>query len=192
MTHYNGSVPTAPRKTSWRDAGACRTEDPALFAPDGTTGKWAPIITKAKAVCNRCPVRPDCLAWALDTREPHGIYGGHTEDERWDLIRRQDRNARRPAKNPRGPKQPQPQTLRELLDRHTESGTGGHLMWTGAKTPTFRQRQYTPYQLAYLVDRGREWDGPIRRMCDVRGCVQPTHLADERERLQQAAQKAAV
>lgn len=185
------AAPPTPsrREPDWRDAGACRTEDPNLFAPDGTTGKWVKVIAQAKTICGRCTVQAACLAWALDTRELHGIYGGLDEDERWNLIRRQARNARRPVKNPRGPKQPQPQTLRELLDRHTESGTGGHLMWTGAKTPTFRQRQLTPYQLAYLVDRGHEWDGPIRRMCNVRGCVQPAHLADERER---ASREAAV
>lgn len=185
------AAPPTPsrRNPDWRTQGACRTEDPNLFAPDGTTGKWVKVIAQAKTICGRCTVQAACLAWALDTRELHGIYGGLDEDERWNLIRRQARNARRPVKNPRGPKQPQPQTLRELLDRHTESGTGGHLMWTGAKTPTFRQQQYTPYQLAYLVDRGHEWDGPIRRMCNVRGCVQPTHLADERER---ASREAAV
>lgn len=180
---------TSPRADSWRDQGACRTDDPNLFAPEGTAGKWAQIIAAAKAVCNRCPVIEDCLQWALDNREPHGIYGGLDEDERWRLLRRQVRNVRRPVKNPRGPKLPQPQTLRELLDRHTEPGTGGHLMWTGAKTPTFRQKQYTPYQLSYLVHREREWDGAIRRTCGVHGCVQPSHLADEREL---AARKAAV
>jgi WhiB family redox-sensing transcriptional regulator len=79
------AAPPTPsrREPDWRDASACRREDPDLFAPDGTTGKWVPIIAQAKAICNRCPVRPTCLQWALDTRQESGIWGGLTEDERW-------------------------------------------------------------------------------------------------------------
>jgi WhiB family redox-sensing transcriptional regulator len=184
VTHYNGSIPDTRR---WRDAGACNGEDPDLFAPDGTTGRWALRTAQAKAICGRCPVRTQCLEWALDTRQEYGIYGGLTEDERWNLRRRQARNTRQPTQKPRGPKQPPPNTLRELFDRHTSPTTGGHLMWTGAKTPEFQQRQLTPNQISYLVDRGHEWNGTIHRLCDVRGCVQPLHLADTQERHQRAA-----
>jgi hypothetical protein len=173
---------TSHRAPDWRDQSACRDQDPDLFAPDGTTGKWAPIIAHAKSICGRCTVQPECLTWALDTRELHGIFGGLTEDERWNLLRQQTRHARRPTKNPRGPRQPAPQTLQELLDRHTSPTTGGHLVWTGAKTPVFRERQLTANQLAFLVDRGREPDGAVHRTCGVKGCVQPKHLADAREK----------
>jgi hypothetical protein len=186
------AAPPTPsrREPDWRDAGACRQEDPDLFAPDGTTGKWVPIIAQAKAICNRCPVRDACLQWAVDNRELHGIYGGLDEDERWNLLRRQARNARRPVKNPRGPKQPQPQTLRELFDRHTSPSTGGHLVWIGAKTPIFQGRQLTPNQVAFMADRGREPKGPVHRTCEVRGCVQPAHLVDNRDRHRQRAKVA--
>jgi WhiB family redox-sensing transcriptional regulator len=180
---------TSPRPTDWRDLGACNGEDPDLFAPDGTTGRWAKDIAAAKAICNRCPVREQCLDWALDTRQEYGILGGLTEDERWNIRRNSVRRARRATQKPRGPKQPQPATLRELFDRHTSPTTGGHLMWQGAKTPEFQQRQLTPNQISYLVDRGHEWNGTIHRLCEVRGCVQPLHLADTQER---AARKAAV
>ncbi len=186
---YTGSAHglTSPRPAIWSDAGACLGEDPELFSPDGTLGKWVQVIADAKAICGRCPVRDRCLEWALDNHEDHGIYGGLTEDERGNLRRRQARNTRQAVRKPRGPKQPPPATLREFFDRHASHTTGGHLVWEGAKTPEFRQRQLTPNQLSFLVDRGHEWDGPIHRLCEVRGCVQPLHLADVQERLQRAA-----
>jgi hypothetical protein len=188
VTHYNGSVPETPRKTTWRELGACLDQDPDLFAPDGTTGRWADVIAEAKAICGRCAVVDSCLAWALDTREDHGIYGGLTEDERWNLHRRTARATRKP----RGPQLPHPTSLQELLDRHTTPQPGGHLLWTGAKTPDFRRRQLTPNQVAFLVDRGYEPNGAVHRLCDVKGCVQPLHLADTQERRQRAAATKAV
>lgn len=49
-------------------------------------------VTAAKAVCATCPVRAECLAWALDTRDPHGVTGGLTPEERWLLRRRNERH----------------------------------------------------------------------------------------------------
>lgn len=181
--------PTSRREPDWRDQSACRREDPDLFAPDGTTGKWVEVIEQAKAICNRCPVREICLNWALDTRQHSGIWGGLTEDERWNLRRRSNRNTAKP----RGLQLPHPASLRELLDRHTQPQPGGHLLWTGAKCPDFRGRQYTPNQIAFILDRGYEPNGSVQRSCDVRGCVQALHLADTAERHQRAAAtKAAV
>lgn len=191
MSHYTGAVPDTRRKASWHDRSACLGEDPDLFSPDGTAGKWVQVIADAKAICNRCPVRADCLEWALDTRQEFGILGGLTEDERWNLRRRQARSARRTVRNPRGPKQPQPASLRELFGRHTSSSTGGHLMWTGAKTPIFQGRQLTPNQVAFIIDRGHEPNGAVHRLCEVKGCVQPLHLADNRGRHQRRAKAAA-
>ena len=42
---------------------------------------------KAKAICARCPVRDACLAYALDTGEAFGVWGGLTEDERRAMLR---------------------------------------------------------------------------------------------------------
>lgn len=187
------AAPPTPsrREPDWRDASACRREDPDLFAPDGTTGKWVGVIAQAKAICNRCPVRPTCLQWALDTRQESGIWGGLTEDERWNLRRREARNARRPVQSPRGPKLPPPNSLKELFARHASPSTGGHLVWIGAKTPIFQGRQLTRNQVAFMAGRGREPKGPVHRTCDVQGCVQPKHLVDNRDRHRRRA-KAAV
>lgn len=44
-------------------------------------GDWATTIW-AKLVCRRCPVREQCLAFALENNEPHGVWGGMTPDQR--------------------------------------------------------------------------------------------------------------
>jgi WhiB family redox-sensing transcriptional regulator len=36
----------------------------------------------------RCPVRAQCAAHALTVREPYGVWGGLTEDEREELMGR--------------------------------------------------------------------------------------------------------
>jgi WhiB family redox-sensing transcriptional regulator len=41
---------------------------------------------RAKSICAECPVRAECLDYALSIREPHGIWGGLTEAERRLLI----------------------------------------------------------------------------------------------------------
>jgi WhiB family redox-sensing transcriptional regulator len=67
---------------NWRDRAACRTEDPELFFSVGTTGPALDQLTEAKSVCQRCPVAGECLAWALDTDQRAGVWGGLSEDER--------------------------------------------------------------------------------------------------------------
>ncbi|MBP5913193.1 WhiB family transcriptional regulator [Streptomyces sp. LBUM 1486] len=184
MTLRSAHGLTTHRAADWRDAGACLGEDPELFHPDGTVGRWAQILADAKTICNRCPVREQCLQWAIDTRQEYGIFGGLDEYERQQLRRRQVRNARRPVQKPRGPKLPPPQSLQELFARHASPATAGHVTWSGANTPIFRGRHLTPYQLSFIVDRGREPEGPVKRLCEVKGCVQPKHLIDTAERTQ--------
>src|SRR5690606_12488566 len=72
----------------WRHHAACRDEDPELFFPIGTSGPALLQVEQAKAVCRRCPVSAECLTWALDRPEEYGIWGGLTEGERGELIRR--------------------------------------------------------------------------------------------------------
>src|SRR6478609_6340438 len=40
----------------------------------------------AKQLCHSCPVRAECAAHALATREPYGVWGGFTEAERLRLL----------------------------------------------------------------------------------------------------------
>ncbi|GAA4792226.1 WhiB family transcriptional regulator [Streptomyces ziwulingensis] len=73
---------------NWREHAACREEDPDLFFPIGTTGPALLQTRQAKAVCGRCPVREQCLEWALDTGQSLGVWGGTDENERRSLKRR--------------------------------------------------------------------------------------------------------
>jgi WhiB family transcriptional regulator, redox-sensing transcriptional regulator len=86
---------TAPaasyRAGSWRESAACRGDDPEIFFPIGKTGPALAQVQRAKAVCAHCPVRPRCLAFALDTHQEYGIWGGYDEDERR-ILRRQQRH----------------------------------------------------------------------------------------------------
>ena len=76
----------------WRHRAVCRDEDPELFFPVGNTGAARGQIAEAKAVCDRCPVTSECLAWALETNQDAGVWGGMSEDERRTLKRRRARN----------------------------------------------------------------------------------------------------
>lgn len=69
----------------WQDRGRCRDLDPDLFFPplDGeSTEQRHAREGAAKAVCASCPVRTECLSWALANRERLGVWGGLTERER--------------------------------------------------------------------------------------------------------------
>lgn len=79
----------------WRHSAVCKDEDPELFFPIGNTGPAALQIEEAKAVCRVCPVREQCLAWALETGQDAGVWGGASEDERRRMKRRATRNRAR-------------------------------------------------------------------------------------------------
>lgn len=38
-------------------------------------------VEDAKTVCSDCPVRRECLSWALDNKEIWGVWGGRDENE---------------------------------------------------------------------------------------------------------------
>lgn len=61
----------------WRALGECAERDPDLwFAPGAAEHK------EAKRICRGCPVRFQCLEYAMDTPVDHGVWGGLTERER--------------------------------------------------------------------------------------------------------------
>lgn len=66
----------------WRQRAACRSLDPDLFFPIGSTGTAADQIEAAKAVCRSCSVRTECLEFALATNQEAGVWGGTSEEER--------------------------------------------------------------------------------------------------------------
>jgi WhiB family redox-sensing transcriptional regulator len=76
----------------WTEEALCAQTDPAAFFRD--SGR----CTEAKAVCNACPVREQCLEWALAYESGEmaganyaacfGVYGGLTGIERRRIIRK--------------------------------------------------------------------------------------------------------
>jgi WhiB family transcriptional regulator, redox-sensing transcriptional regulator len=72
----------------WQRLGLCRGRDSAqFFHPDGERGaSRGRREAAAKNVCRACPVRAECAAQALATREPYGVWGGFTEGERLRLL----------------------------------------------------------------------------------------------------------
>ena len=74
------------------DEAACQSTDPDLFFPNEELS-----VQTAKRICRGCPVRTQCLEFALDARLEHGVWGGLTENERRSLRRSRQRKARRQA-----------------------------------------------------------------------------------------------
>lgn len=66
----------------WMGEAACKGVDPDLMFLDGAEQH------AAKRVCRPCPVRFECLAYALDNRVEWGVWGGKTERERRALLQR--------------------------------------------------------------------------------------------------------
>jgi len=91
------SRPTWDEDVAWQDRALCRGANPDLFFPPQTFEKKEEREVReaqAKAVCAQCPVRLQCLEYALTTREPFGVWGGLNETER---RRLQERSAQRAA-----------------------------------------------------------------------------------------------
>ncbi len=88
MSILASSLALAHAEYGWRQHAICRDTDPDLFFPIGTTGQALVQIDRAREVCNQCPVKIDCLEFALETNQDSGIWGGASEEERR-MIRRE-------------------------------------------------------------------------------------------------------
>ena len=62
---------------AWQDRALCAETDPEAFFPEKGES-----VKPAKRVCGSCPVRPQCLRFALENRERFGVWGGLSERER--------------------------------------------------------------------------------------------------------------
>ena len=72
-----------PDEYAWMFEARCRGIDPAEFFPSDGTG-----VETAQRVCAACPVRSECLEYALVNRIEHGVWGGASERERRRILRR--------------------------------------------------------------------------------------------------------
>ena len=83
---------TTPKRTThldfqshdWQEHSLCKTaQNLQLFFPErGGSSK------PARTVCGLCPVKEQCLEYALNNKEAHGIWGGTSDRERR-LIRKE-------------------------------------------------------------------------------------------------------
>jgi WhiB family transcriptional regulator, redox-sensing transcriptional regulator len=66
---------TEPR--CWRDQAACRDVVTADYDP--FFADIAELQVEAIAICATCPVRDDCLTFAVRTGQQYGIWGGQPQ-----------------------------------------------------------------------------------------------------------------
>ena len=71
--------------------GACRGMDTDLFFPQSPTAEPDPLV---KAACASCPVRAECLDYAISVPEKYGTWGGLNADDR---ARERNRRMKRAA-----------------------------------------------------------------------------------------------
>ncbi len=78
---YRAAPDLGHEPPEWTLDALCLQFDPAAWFPEkgGST-------REAKLVCQRCPVRAECLAFAFDHDERYGIHGGLSERERRRLF----------------------------------------------------------------------------------------------------------
>jgi WhiB family transcriptional regulator, redox-sensing transcriptional regulator len=68
--------------SDWQKEAACRGQGPAAFVR-GPHSSYASI----RALCETCPVRRDCLEYALADCSLTGLWGGTTDAERRNIRR---------------------------------------------------------------------------------------------------------
>ena len=70
---------------SWMDDAACQAHDPDLFFPpdedDAPMNAYAQTLL-AKKICAGCPVRAECLDYAVTNHIMFGVWGGVPERPR--------------------------------------------------------------------------------------------------------------
>ncbi|MGW5352235.1 WhiB family transcriptional regulator [Streptomyces sp. NPDC004031] len=77
----NRAPDTTDDASVWMDRANCRDDDPEVFFDERAAGA-------ALSACRYCPVREQCLAWALELEgalaasHRFGVYGGLTSKQR--------------------------------------------------------------------------------------------------------------
>lgn len=75
------------RLWSWQLQAACRGRTDLFFHPPNEREPHrSRRETAAKQICHACVVRQECAAFALETCEPYGTWGGMSELERELLL----------------------------------------------------------------------------------------------------------
>lgn len=69
---------------AWQLKSACRGVNTNLFyLDDNMRGpEKAERVAAAKRICAGCPVKTECLDYAMTNKEIYGVWGGTSEEER--------------------------------------------------------------------------------------------------------------
>ncbi len=73
---------SVPMDTKWMAQGNCNNHPPETFFPSDGVG-----VEVAKEICADCPVKEQCLEYALDHRVDHGVWGGASERQRRRILK---------------------------------------------------------------------------------------------------------
>lgn len=79
---------------SWEEEALCKNVSTEIFFSYHKSD-----IEKAKKTCSKCPVREECLLFAVNHNIFYGIYGGLDPEERKRVKRRMERRGRRTHPN---------------------------------------------------------------------------------------------
>jgi len=126
-----------PIPAPWTDQALCAQTDPEAFFPEkGGSSR------EAKRVCRACPVRAECLEYALAFDERFGIWGGLSERERRRLKRQRGGMGTLPA----------PAQARDIAARYVP-GRNGRERGNGAELAA--EFGITRAQLLRIVSRAQ-------------------------------------
>ena len=88
-------IPTPPPRNEpripyvsarWGDYAACKGGDTTLFFTENR-GRYG-ATARAKAICRGCQAVDDCLTYAIEGNERHGVWGGLATKQRQQLGNR--------------------------------------------------------------------------------------------------------
>lgn len=69
------------RQESWMETALCREIGGDFWHPDEGEGQTY-ATNRALEICRDCPVRVQCLSYAMNNNEMLGVWGGTTPSER--------------------------------------------------------------------------------------------------------------
>lgn len=74
---------------AWQAGALCAQADPEAWFPEKGAS-----VREPKRICMQCPVRADCLEYAVSRNERWGVWGGLSEHERRPLVNARYRQGR--------------------------------------------------------------------------------------------------
>ena len=74
-----------PTVQPWMDGAACAGKPVEWWFPNSVEN-WQGQMRAALALCSTCPVQAECLQFALDSDDRHGIFGGLLPHERYAIT----------------------------------------------------------------------------------------------------------